>query len=107
MSTDQKIERSAKAQGIEPKALADGVCQQYTKLWSQLGIRYDEFIRRRSRVTMRPLYELYNRCKANGFIYKSEYAGWYCVSDEAYAPETDPAKARGLSGLRAQDRVDV
>jgi methionyl-tRNA synthetase len=88
----QKIERSAKAQGIEPKALADGVFQQYTKLWDKLGIQYDEFIRTTEPRHDTAVYELYNRCKANGFIYKSEYAGWYCVSCEAYAPETDPAK---------------
>ena len=41
----QKIERSAKAQGIEPQALADRVVTQYTGLWQQLGIQYDEFIR--------------------------------------------------------------
>jgi len=88
----QKIERSAKAQGIAPKTLADGVFQQYTKLWSQLGIQYDEFIRTTEPRHDSAVIELYNRCKANGFIYKSEYAGWYCVSCEAYAPETDPAK---------------
>jgi methionyl-tRNA synthetase len=87
-----KIERSAKAQGITPKALADGVFQQYTKLWNQLGIQYDEFIRTTEPRHDPAVIELYNRCKANGFIYKSEYSGWYCVSDEAYAPETDPAK---------------
>jgi len=88
----QKIERSAKAQGIEPRALADGVFQQYTKLWGQLGIQYDEFIRTTEPRHDTAVIELYNRCKANGFIYKSEYSGWYCVSCEAYAPETDPTK---------------
>src|SRR5947199_9351867 len=29
--------------------------------------------------------------KANGYVYKGTYSGWYCVSDEAYAPESDPA----------------
>ena len=88
----QKIERSAKEQGITPKALADGVYQQYTKLWKQLGIQYDEFIRTTDHRHDAAVIELYNRCKANGFIYKSEYSGWYCVSCESYAPETDPAK---------------
>jgi len=89
----QKIERSARAQGIEPLALADRVVTQYTKLWNQLGIQYDEFIRTTEPRHDAGVIELYNRCKKNGFIYKSEYAGWYCVSCEAYAPETDPEKA--------------
>src|SRR5215468_3152443 len=41
----QKIERSAKEQGITPKALADGISEQYRNLFNQLGIQYDEFIR--------------------------------------------------------------
>src|SRR5215813_3837612 len=41
----QKIERSAKAQGIRPKALADRVYGQYMDLWKLIGIEYDEFIR--------------------------------------------------------------
>jgi methionyl-tRNA synthetase len=88
----QKIERSAKALGIEPKALADGVYGQYANLWKQLGIANDEFIRTTEPRHEAAVQELYKRARANGFIYKGEYSGWYCVSCEAYAPETDPAK---------------
>jgi len=86
----QKIERSAKAQGLEPKALADRVYGQYVDLWKRLGIEYDEFIRTTESRHHVSVSELYRRAKAAGYIYKGEYAGWYCVSDEAYAPETDP-----------------
>src|SRR4029077_14164889 len=41
----QKIERSAKAQGITPKALADSVCKQYLDLWKAIGVEFDEFVR--------------------------------------------------------------
>src|SRR5687768_16119984 len=88
----QKIERSAKAQGLTPLALADGIAELYVKLWKDLGIEYDEFIRTTNPKHVPAVYELYARAKANGYIYKSEYSGWYCVSDEAYAPESDPSK---------------
>src|SRR5437764_12295569 len=58
-----KIERSAKAQGVEPIALADKVVGQYTKLWKQLGIQYDEFIRTTEPRHEAAVFELYNRCK--------------------------------------------
>jgi methionyl-tRNA synthetase len=88
----QKIERSAKAQGITPKALADRVFSQYQELWKSIGIEYDEFVRTTEPRHHTSVSELYLRAKANGDIYKGSYSGWYCVSCEAYAPETDPSK---------------
>jgi methionyl-tRNA synthetase len=86
----QKIERSAKEKGIDPKALADRVYTQYSDLWKLIGIEYDEFIRTTEPRHDVSVIELYTRAKANGHIYKGTYSGWYCVSCEAYAPDTDP-----------------
>ena len=88
----QKIERSAKAQGITAKALADSVYTQYLDLWKAMGIEFDEFVRTTEQRHHRSVSELYAQTKSNGYIYKGSYAGWYCVSDEAYAPESDPSK---------------
>jgi methionyl-tRNA synthetase len=88
----QKIERSAKAQGISPKELADRVADQYKQLWKLMGIEYEAFIRTTDAHHVPAVHEMYERAKAAGYIYKGQYAGWYCVSDEAYAPESDPAK---------------
>ncbi len=87
----QKIERSARALGTDPKSLADRVFTQYLDLWKKIGIEFDEFVRTTERRHHTSVGELYKRAKAAGYIYKGEYAGWYCVSCEAYAPETDPA----------------
>ena len=89
----QKIERAAKEQGVAPKDLADRVSAQYRKLWDLLGVEYDEFIRTTEPRHYAAVSELYLRAKANGYIYKGSYSGWYCVSCEAYAPESDPATA--------------
>jgi methionyl-tRNA synthetase len=88
----QKIDRSAKAQGISPKQLADRVAEQYKQLWQQMGIEYDEFIRTTDPHHVPAVHEMYLRAKAAGYIEKGKYSGWYCVSDEAYAPESDPEK---------------
>jgi len=87
----QKIERSARAQGVDPKTLADRVYTQYSNLWKLLGIEYDEFVRTTEQRHHESVKELYRREKANGYVYKGTYSGWYCVSCEAYAPETDPS----------------
>src|SRR5215510_4552368 len=57
----QKIERSAKAQGIQPKALADRVYGQYMDLWKRLGIELDEFIRTTEARHYSAVAELYTR----------------------------------------------
>ncbi len=87
----QKIERSAKEQNTTPKALADRVYTQYSDLWKLLGIENDEFVRTTEPRHHASVIELYKRAKANGYVYKGTYSGWYCVSCEAYAPETDPS----------------
>ena len=86
----QKIEREAKKQETTPLELADRVHTQYLKLWKLIGIEYDEFVRTTEKRHDASVIELYTRAKANGYIYKGSYSGWYCVSDEAYAPESDP-----------------
>ena len=86
----QKIERAAKAEGITPQQLADRVYTQYVNLWKLIGIEYDEFTRTTEKRHDASVTELYTRAKANGYVYKGSYSGWYCVSCEAYAPESDP-----------------
>ena len=87
----QKIERSARGQGIAPQALADRVYTEYLDLWKLIGIEFDEFIRTTEQRHHTSVSELYTRAKANGYVYKGSYSGWYCVSCEAYAPESDPS----------------
>ena len=85
-----KIEREAKKQNSTALELADRVYTQYLKLWKLIGIEYDEFVRTTEKRHDASVIELYTRAKANGYVYKGSYSGWYCVSDEAYAPESDP-----------------
>jgi methionyl-tRNA synthetase len=86
----QKIERAARQQGVRPQELADRVAARYQDLWKLLGVEYDEFIRTTEPRHDISVAELYTQAKANGYVYKGTYSGWYCVSDEAYAPESDP-----------------
>jgi methionyl-tRNA synthetase len=88
----QKIDRAAKQEGVPPKELADRVYTQYVKLWKLIGIEYDEFVRTTEPRHHASVSELYTRAKFSGYVYKGSYSGWYCVSCEAYAPETDPSK---------------
>ncbi|MGD1070376.1 MAG: methionine--tRNA ligase [Bryobacteraceae bacterium] len=86
----QKVERSALAAGMTPEQFTAIVSNEYRMLWDKIGIQYDHFIRtteKRHHETVRWLFE---RCLANGYVYKGTYTGQYCVSDEFYVNDAKP-----------------
>jgi len=86
----QKVERSALAAGKAPQEFTDIVSNEFRSQWDTLAIKYDHFIRTtdpRHHETVRWLFE---RCKANGYVYKGTYTGQYCVFDEAYVNDAKP-----------------
>jgi len=84
----QKIEKSAAAQGIEPKVLADRVVERFKDLWRILDIRYDRFIRTTDPDHVAGVQHLFRKVLEKGDIYPGDYRGQYCVSCEGYVPET-------------------
>src|SRR6202046_1802511 len=41
----QKVERAAKMAKVTPQAYADRISGEYRRLWSELGLRIDRFVR--------------------------------------------------------------
>jgi methionyl-tRNA synthetase len=85
----QNIERAAAAQGLSPKQLADQITAEYQKLWARLGIEYDQFIRTTETRHYAGAAEVFKRALNNGAIYKGQYSGWYCISCNLFAPESE------------------
>ncbi len=85
----QKIERAAAARGISPQELADEVSGAFQQLWANYGIKFNRFIRTSDKAHHAGAAELFKRAYDNGYIYKGEYSGWYCVSDNLFAPESE------------------
>ncbi len=83
----QKIQRTAKEKGMDPKAYVDGIVLGFKELWKALEVSYDDFIRttedRHKEVVQEIFVKLYNQ----GDIYKSEYEGWYCTPCETFWTE--------------------
>jgi methionyl-tRNA synthetase len=86
----QKIERAAAEKGMTPKALADAVVGRTYELWKVLGIKSDFFIRTTMDFHEKGVQKLFGRLVEKGDIYKGEYKGWYCVSDENFLAEDVP-----------------
>ena len=84
------VERSAKKAGKTPQEFSTEVTVQWKRLWDELGIPGDEFIRTTDEKHHRTVQWLFKRCRENGFIEKGHYTGQYCVHDNAYVVEAGP-----------------
>lgn len=86
----QKVERSAKKEGISPIDFVDRVAGEYHALWQELGFRVDRFIRTTETRHAHAVQHLFKEIQKNDFIYKGHYEGNYCVYDELYVEDSTP-----------------
>jgi methionyl-tRNA synthetase len=85
----QKMQQTAKLEGITPEALAARNSDEFRAMGKLLNASNDDFIRtteERHHETSRGIWQ---RMADNGDIYKDSYAGWYSVRDEAYYQENE------------------
>ncbi|MQB20885.1 methionine--tRNA ligase [Agrobacterium tumefaciens] len=85
----QKMQQTARAEGISPEELAQRNSDQFREMGKLLNASNDDFIRtteERHHETSRNIWNLMSNA---GDIYKDSYAGWYSVRDEAYYAEDE------------------
>jgi methionyl-tRNA synthetase len=80
----QKIQRTAKAKGMEPKEYVDKIVEGFKQMWKVLEISYDDFIRTTEDRHKKVVQEIFVKLYEQGDIYKSEYEGWYCTPCETF-----------------------
>jgi methionyl-tRNA synthetase len=86
----QKVERSAQAAGKSPEEFTTLISNEFRAQWDTLGIQYDHFIRTTDPRHYETVRWLFERCQANGYVYKGSYTGQYCVFDELYVNDAKP-----------------
>jgi methionyl-tRNA synthetase len=86
----RNVEKAAKAANLDPEDYCTKMVVEFTGLWKKLGIDYDHFIRTSDPKHHETVRWLFERCKANGYIYKGGYTGQYCVNDELYINDAKP-----------------
>jgi methionyl-tRNA synthetase len=74
----EPVADAARAQGMEPKELADLNAEKFKALAPQLEASNDFFIRTTDEEHMRRVQEVMQRIHDNGYTYKGIYEGWYC-----------------------------
>ncbi len=85
----QKIEREATAAGKEPEQFVGEIVTWIKKLWNELDISYDDFIRTTEPRHYEKVQQIFTRFYEQGDIYKGKYEGWYCTPCEAYWQERE------------------
>ena len=84
-----KMHQTAQREGMTPKELVDRNSAVFKDMDALLGVSYDDFIRTTEPRHHASVQEIWRRMAAKGDIYKSTYAGWYSVRDEAYYAESE------------------
>lgn len=85
----QKIQRTAESLGRQPQEHCDLIVEGFKRLWTQLDIKYDRFIRTTEERHHAIVKEFFQRVWDNGDIYLSQQQGWYCVSCEEFKEERE------------------
>lgn len=85
----QKVQQAAEKRKMLPQAHCDDLAPRFLKLWENLEIRNDDFIRttetRHTEVVQKALQKVYDA----GDIYADEYEGWYSVAEERFITGTE------------------
>jgi methionyl-tRNA synthetase len=90
-----KMVQTARARGVEVRALADEMSGYFQEMAAKLNISYDRFIR-----TVEPQHHaasqaLWQAMEAAGDLYLDRYEGWYSVRDEAFYDEKELIDGEG------------
>ncbi len=84
----QKIEEKAAAAGVTPKEFVDKVAGDIRRIWDEMEIGYDRFIRTTDPDHVAAVQALFEKLYKQGDIYKGSYKGWYCTPCESFWTES-------------------
>jgi methionyl-tRNA synthetase len=85
-----KVERAARAQGKTPEEFVNIISNEFRGQWQKLDIRIDRLQRTTAANHAKLVNELFNVCRANGYIFKGTYTGLYAVVSESFVNEAKP-----------------
>jgi len=84
------VERAAQKAGIPESAFVAKMAAEWRSLWDELGLTADEFVRTTDLHHVRTVQWLFRLCRENGYVYKGQYTGQYCIYDNAFVNDAKP-----------------
>ncbi|GHU27444.1 methionine--tRNA ligase [Bacilli bacterium] len=101
----QKIQQSAKKAGKNEQEFVDEIARVFVDMAGYMKCEYNDFIRTTEPRHKRFVQDIWRKLVKNGWIYRSKYSGWYCVSDEAYYSEDELIKSANGEFRTSLDRA--
>jgi methionyl-tRNA synthetase len=84
-----KVEHAARDDGKEIKEYLDSLVKDTKKVWKDLDISYDYFIRTTDEKHKQTVQEIAQKMYEKGDIYKGSYKGYYCKGCESFYTDKD------------------
>ena len=88
----EPVADAARAQGLEPRELADRNAERFKALLPDLHASNDFFVRTSDPEHVRRVQEVLQRVHDNGYVYKGTYEGWYCPRCADFKVENEIAE---------------
>jgi methionyl-tRNA synthetase len=85
-----KVERAARAQNKTPEEFVDLISHEFRSVWKKLDLQIDRFQRTTAPNHAKLVNQLFEACRANGYIYKGTYTGLYSIVSEAFVNDAKP-----------------
>ncbi len=85
------IERAAAQAGLPVKEHVDKIVTAFQTAFAPYQFTNQHWVRTTDEYHKQAAQELWRRAKANGFIYKGEYEGWYCANCNEFYTESEAA----------------
>ena len=98
----QKVEKSARAAGLDPQTFCDRVSQNFREMTRLMDISDDDFIRTTEPRHVRGVQALWQELQRRGEIYLGRFAGWYSVRDEAFYEESELVDGKAPTGAEVE-----
>jgi methionyl-tRNA synthetase len=85
----QNVYKRALERNMDPLAYCGQMEQEFRRVWAELDISFDDFIRTTEPRHRAAVQKLAQTSFDRGDIYEGTYDGWYCVSCEAFKHDKD------------------
>ena len=85
----QNIERAAERAAVPVRQYVDGIVAEFQEVFAQFRLGFDQWIRTTDPAHQEGVKALWRRVRENGYIYKAQYEGWYCVGCNGFLSEDE------------------
>ncbi len=85
----QKVYQAAEKENKDPQIFVNELAEIFKSIFKQWNIDYTIFMRTTNDVHQKVVQEWIINLQKSGFIYKSEYKGWYSIASESFLLEKD------------------